>query len=80
MGKVHLDDFGISHTKDGIYWKTGEEENVGKLKKLDDLITQAKYHTNHNLVEKLQRKTFEQLKSLETIRYRRCVSKRSTND
>lgn len=70
VGEVHLDDFGISHTKDGIYWKTGEEEGVGNYLKeqLDDLIKQAKIpYKGQTGGSKAQRKTFEQAaKSLQT--------------
>ena len=43
-GELHLDDFEVSHTKDGIYWRFSEEREVGELikKQIDDLITQAK--------------------------------------
>ena len=43
-GELHLDDFEVSHTKDGIYWKFDEEREVGELikGKIGDLITQAK--------------------------------------
>lgn len=29
IGEIHLDDFGVSHTKDGILWDDGEEESLG---------------------------------------------------
>lgn len=43
-GELHLDDFEVSHTKDGIYWRFDEEREVGKLVKsqIGDLITHAK--------------------------------------
>ena len=62
VGEIHLDQFGISHTKDGIYWRTGEEEKVGTMLKqeLDDLIEQAKIpYKNQGAGSKEQKKTFE---------------------
>ena len=44
VGEIHLDDFEIAHTKDGIRWRTGEESDVAKLidEEVSDLIKQAK--------------------------------------
>jgi hypothetical protein len=43
-GELHLDDFEVSHTKDGIYWRFDEEREVGKLieNQIKDLVAQAK--------------------------------------
>ena len=29
VGEIHLNDFGVSHTKDGILWEEGEEGSIG---------------------------------------------------
>ena len=34
VGEIHLDDFHVSHTKDGILWGTGEEEELGERLRL----------------------------------------------
>ena len=34
VGEIHLDDFDVSHTKDGILWATGEEEELGERLRL----------------------------------------------
>ena len=46
VGEIHLDDFEVAHTKDGMYWRSGEEEGLGKLldKELADLNSR-KYRT-----------------------------------
>lgn len=43
-GELHLDDFEVTHTKDGIVWRFGEEREVGILieKQIGDLIKHAK--------------------------------------
>ena len=34
VGEVHLNDFEVSHTKDGILWRTGEEAELGERLRL----------------------------------------------
>lgn len=48
-GEIHMDDFDVTHTKDGFQWGTSEEEFLTKLKSsLDEddlpLLRQARYY------------------------------------
>ena len=61
-GELHLDDFEVSHTKDGIYWRHDEEREVGNLirTQCEDLITQAKKtYKSQNVTPEKVKKAYE---------------------
>lgn len=55
FGELHLDGFGVSHTKDGFKWDENEEEFIDKLleqlKKQEEFLKQADRYRVRNIVD-----------------------------